>query len=113
MQKQKRSKIKKRIRSKIYGTAQIPRLFVFKSNQHIYASLVDDSVGKILLSFSDKKLSGENTDASSTAAKVGEELARLALKDGYTKAVFDRGGYRYHGKVKELAEGARKGGLIF
>lgn len=91
----------------------MPRLFVFKSNRHIYAGLVDDATGKTLLSFSDKKLKGKNANTVPTAAKVGEEFAKLAVKGGYKKAVFDRGGYRYHGKVKALAEGARKGGLKF
>ena len=103
-----------RVRAKIKGTVQRPRLLVFKSNKHLYGSLIDDVSGKTLFSFSDKKLPKSSIgNTKKTANLLGKELARLALSAGYKKVVFDRGGYKYHGKVKELAEGAREGGLQF
>lgn len=104
----------KRVRAKIQGTRQRPRLFVFKSNKHLYGSLIDDISGKTLLSLSDKKLSKSNIGNTKEAANLlGKELAKSAISAGYKKVVFDRGGYKYHGKIKELAEGAREGGLQF
>lgn len=103
-----------RVRAKIKGTTQRPRLFVFKSNKHLYGSLIDDISGKTLFSFSDKNLSKTNGGNTKEVANlVGKELAKSAVKAGYKKVVFDRGGYKYHGKIKELAEGAREGGLKF
>jgi large subunit ribosomal protein L18 len=103
----------KRVRAKIKVLAETPRLCVFRSNKHIYAQLIDDSEGKIILIASDlelKKKSGKKTDI---AARVGELLAGKAIEKKIEKAVFDRGGYQYHGRVKALADGARKGGLKF
>ncbi|MDX1607632.1 MAG: 50S ribosomal protein L18 [Candidatus Spechtbacterales bacterium] len=106
----------KRVRAKVKGTLQRPRLFVYKSNKHIYCGLADDTKGHVLMSFSDKKLSGKkekiNADTN-IAKKVGKEFGKLAIKEGYRKVIFDRGGYKYHGKVKALAEGAREAGLKF
>lgn len=102
-----------RVRGKVSGTPQRPRLFVFKSNKHIYCGLANDISGKVLLSYSDVKLGSKSSNTTETSYKVGEEFAKLAVKEGYKKVTFDRGGYRYHGKVKALAEGARSGGLVF
>ena len=104
----------KRVRGKISGTAECPRLDVFRSLQHIYAQLIDDVNGVTLVSAStvekDFKDYGGNKDA---AKKIGEEIAKRALNAGIKDVVFDRGGYLYHGRIKELAEGAREGGLNF
>lgn len=103
-----------RVRSKISGTAERPRLNVFRSAKHIYAQLIDDVAGRTLVSAStmDKGFEGKggNKDA---AKKIGLEIAKRAVEKGVTDVVFDRSGYIYHGRVKELAEGAREGGLKF
>jgi large subunit ribosomal protein L18 len=107
-------KRKARVRAKISGTADYPRLTVFKSNLHIYGQLVDDEKGKTLVSVSDlnlKQTVKENKVAVSQ--KVGEELAKKAITKKIKKVVFDRNGFKFHGRVKALAEGARKGGLEF
>ncbi len=109
-----RIKRHKRVRSKISGTAECPRLNVFRSTNNIYAQLIDDVKGVTLASASslDKEIDvyGGNKDA---ARKVGELIAKRAADKGITEVVFDRGGYIFHGRVKELAEGAREGGLKF
>lgn len=113
--KARRQKIRKRIRSTIRGTSERPRLSVFKSSKHIYAQLIDDLNGNTLVSASTltPELVEKATEASGVeAAKmVGELLAEKAKDAGITKTVFDRGGYKYHGQVKALADGAREGGL--
>lgn len=101
-----------RIRRKVSGTAARPRLAVFRSLQHIYAQLIDDAAGRTLASASDMKLAAKGSRTDSAAA-VGKALAEAAKAAGVTSAVFDRGGYRYHGRVKALAEAARAGGLEF
>lgn len=102
----------RRVRGKISGTPEIPRLDVFRSSKHIYAQIIDDVTGTTLVSASsmDKGFDGKggNTDA---AAKVGKAIAEKALEKGIQQVVFDRGGFVYHGRVKALAEGAREGGL--
>ena len=109
-----RLKRHKRVRSKISGTAECPRLNVFRSTNNIYAQLIDDVKGVTLASASslDKEIDvyGGNKDA---ARKVGQLIAKRAADKGITEVVFDRGGYIFHGRVKELAEGAREGGLKF
>jgi len=95
-----------RTRSKIKGTAVRPRLSVFRSNRYLSAQLIDDTVGTTLAAISRRAAKGE-------AAKIGEELAKLAKEKKIETVVFDRGGYRFIGKVKQLADGARKGGLKF
>ena len=109
-----RLKRHKRVRSKISGTAECPRLNVFRSTNNIYAQLIDDVKGVTLCSAStlDKEIDvyGGNKDA---ARKVGQLIAKRAADKGITDVVFDRGGYIFHGRVKELAEGAREGGLNF
>jgi len=105
-----------RTRSKINGAKERPRLNVFRSNTEISAQLINDESGKTLISFSSRNLpktktKGQNKIQISTL--VGEELAKKAKVKKISKVVFDRGGYKYHGRVKALAEGARKGGLKF
>lgn len=106
-----------RVRKRISGTPERPRLNVFRSLKHIYAQIIDDTTGSTLVSAStvDEALKGKlNSGSNKEAAReVGKLLARKALEKGITKVVFDRGGYLYHGRVKELAEGAREGGLEF
>ena len=110
---QARARRHRRIRGKIFGTAERPRLVVFRSNKGISAQLVDDASGKTLAGASWvglKSFSGNKTDQ---AAEVGKALAAAAKDAGVETCVFDRGGYLYHGRVKALAEGAREGGLKF
>lgn len=100
----------KRIRKYLSGTAKSPRLAVFRSSKHIYAQLIDDKIGKTLFSASDNKESGTKLEK---AYKVGKKLAEKATKSKITAVVFDRGGFLYHGRVAEVAKGAREGGLKF
>ncbi len=114
MTNKKLEKRKKRVRSRIRGITERPRLSVFRSNKQIYAQIIDDTLGKTLVSFSSKNLPKAKVSKMSKqeiAALVGEELAKAAKSLKISRAVFDRGGYRYHGRVKQVAEGARKGGL--
>lgn len=101
----------KRVRKNIAGVSDKPRVAVFKSGQHIYAQIIDDSKGVTLVSESDLKIkTGTKTER---ATKVGESLAQKAIKAKITKIVFDRGGFMYHGRIAAVAEGLRKGGLQF
>ena len=102
----------RRVRGKISGTGTCPRLDVFRSSKHIYAQLIDDVTGTTLVSASslDKDFEGFGGNIEA-AKKVGEAVAKKAADKGITKAVYDRGGFVYHGRVKALAEGAREGGL--
>lgn len=109
----RRTRIKQGIRSKVSGTSSIPRLSVFKSNRAIYAQIVDDLKGHTLAASNSIELGAKSNADLETAAKVGESIAARAKDAGIEAIVFDRGGYRYHGKVKALADGARKGGLKF
>ena len=96
------------------GTKDRPRLFVFRSNQHIYAQLVDDDKSKVLISASDKDIkSAKGTKKSDAAKQVGKLIAQKAIEAKIGKVVFDRGGVLFHGRIKALADGAREGGLIF
>ena len=109
-----RLKRHKRVRAKISGTAECPRLNVFRSLQHIYAQLIDDVAGVTLVSASSTEKDFTNYGGNKDAAKkIGLEIAKRALEKDITEVVFDRGGYIYHGRVQELAEGAREGGLKF
>lgn len=108
---ERRIKIKYRIRKRISGTAERPRLSVFRSNKQIYAQLINDETATTLASASSLGL--EKMPKIQQAAKVGELVAANALAAGITTVVFDRNGYLYHGRVKELADAARKGGLKF
>ena len=134
----KRSRRHGRVRAKIFGTSEKPRLCVFKSAKHIYAQLIDDEKGVTLASASDLELTSQSrrerktkvsrktdakqkheTDAKILSGKiaiafgVGKLIAGKALKNKIEKVIFDRGGYKYHGRIKALAEGAREGGLKF
>ena len=109
---ERRAKIKLHIRSKISGTAERPRLTVFRSNSQIYAQLIDDNAGKTLASASSLVIK-DKMNKKEQAAKVGEFIAKNAQEAGIKSVVFDRNGYLYHGRVRELAEAARKNGLIF
>ncbi|MCA1032778.1 50S ribosomal protein L18 [Bacillus timonensis] len=110
-----RKKRHARVRSKLTGTATRPRLNVFRSNQHIYAQVIDDVNSVTLASAStlDKDLTLDSTANLEAATKIGELVAKRALDKGITTVVFDRGGYLYHGRIKALAEAAREAGLEF
>ena len=112
-----------KIRAKVKGTPEVPRMAVFRSNAHIYVQLIDDANGKTLLSVSDKELKSSKAKASkdknengrriAVAKEVGLLAAEKAKKSKIEKVVFDRGGFKYHGRIKSVAEGAREGGLKF
>lgn len=112
-QQMRRVRLKQRIRSKVHGTEARPRLSVYRSNQHIYAQLIDDAKGVTLAaasSLEDGIAGGKPVEVS---REVGKRLASKAQEAGVQLAVFDRNGYKYHGRVQALAEGAREGGLVF
>ena len=94
------------------GTAECPRLSVFRSNTNIYAQIIDDGAGKTIVAASSSEIKEKGKKAD-IARMVGKTIAERAIKAGVTKVVFDRGGYRYHGRVKALADGAREGKLVF
>ncbi len=111
---ERRARIKRSIRKDMFGTAERPRLSVYRSNTQIYAQIIDDTAGKTLISSGSLK----NDDAQKInkveqAKLIGKDLAEKAVAGGITQVVFDRNGYLYHGRVKSLAEAAREGGLIF
>ncbi len=108
----RRLKIKARVRGKISGTAERPRLTVFRSNKQIYAQVIDDEAGRTLANASSLKLEATGTKQE-IAALVGKAVAEAALAAGVETVVFDRNGYLYHGRVKQLAEAAREAGLKF
>ncbi|ASK31659.1 50S ribosomal protein L18 [Chryseobacterium sp. T16E-39] len=111
---EKRIRIKRRVRGKISGSSELPRLSVYKSNKEIYAQLIDDKNGKTLVAASSRE---KGVDANGTkievSAAVGKAIAAKALAAGIESIVFDRNGFVYHGRVKALADGAREGGLKF
>ena len=109
---EKRLKIKRRVRGKVHGTSECPRLSVFRSNKQIYAQIIDDVAGNTLASASSLKIE-DKLPKKEVAAKVGELIASKAKEAGVEKVSFDRNGYLYHGRVKELANAARKSGLKF
>ena len=119
--KESRTKVRlkkhKRIRNRFSGTAERPRLAVFRSNNHMYAQIIDDSVGNTLVAAStlqkDVKAELEKTNNVDAAAYLGKVIAEKALEKGIKEVVFDRGGFIYHGKVKALADAAREAGLEF
>lgn len=123
IKQEKRYRRHKRVRAKIFGTARRPRFCVFRSARHIYAQLIDDEKGRTILAASDlelgrkvKTIEGKKekkTGKIAAAFELGKLIAQKALKKKIEKVVFDRGGYKYHGRVKALAEGARTGGLKF
>lgn len=108
---ERRIKIKYRVRNKVSGTTERPRMSVFRSNKQIYVQIINDIKGTTLVAAS--SLGMEKLPKKEQASKVGELIAKKALEAGITMVVFDRNGYLYHGRVKELADAARKGGLKF
>jgi large subunit ribosomal protein L18 len=112
---ERRYRIKKRIRKIVSGTAERPRLNVFRSNKQIYAQLIDDLSGQTLMAVSslNKDFAGAKGTKIEIALKVGKAIAEKAIALGITSVAFDRNGYLYHGRVKQLAEAAREGGLKF
>ena len=121
IKKQSRSEVRvkkhMKVLNRLSGTAERPRLAVFRSNNHMYAQIIDDTVGKTLVSAStlqkDVKAQLENTDDVAAAAYLGTVIGKKAVEAGIEEVVFDRGGYIYHGKVKALADAAREAGLKF
>jgi large subunit ribosomal protein L18 len=112
---ERRSRIKRRVRTVVSGTADRPRLSVFRSNKQIYVQLIDDNQGNTILTVSskDKDIAEKEGSKSEKAAMVGKIVAEKAKASGINEVVFDRNGYLYHGRVKQLADAARKGGLKF
>jgi large subunit ribosomal protein L18 len=112
-----RGVVRRRVRSKVQGSTERPRLSVFKSGKHIYAQVIDDKTGRTVAHASsldaDLKKGGKGAANRSTATRVGKLVAERAKAKGIARVVFDRGGYIYHGKVKALADAAREGGLEF
>lgn len=103
----------RRVRKKILAIKKYPRLTVFRSNRYIYVQVVDDKTGKTLLSASEKELDGQKLNKTEKAKLVGKKLAETAKKKKIISVVFDKGPYKFHGRIKALAEGAREGGLEF
>jgi len=110
-----RQRIKYRIRRKVFGTAERPRLCVYRSLKHIYAQVVDDAAGRTLVSASslDKDFPNKTGYNKQAATELGKIIARRSIDKGIEQVVFDRNGFRYHGRVRTLAEAAREGGLKF
>lgn len=114
--RQKQIRRHARVRAKAIGNASRPRLSVFRSNQHIYAQLIDDAAGNTLVAANDVELKGKKGAKEKKivfAERVGEMLAERALQKNIKNVIFDRSGYRFHGMIKAIAEGARKKGLLF
>lgn len=108
-----RTRIHKRIRAKIKGTTKRPRLCVFRSHKHMYVQIIDDSLQKTICAASDGALGKGKHTKSERAKMVGTEIAKKAKSAGVESVVFDRGGFRYYGRVKHVAQAAREGGLLF
>jgi len=102
----------KRTRGNMFGTAEMPRLSVFRSNRSIYAQLIDDSTSKTMLGVNEKQLVDHKGTKSEKSKALGVHLAKLALEKDIKKAIFDRGSYQYHGRVAAFAQGVREGGLL-
>lgn len=110
---EKRQRRHKKVRAKIFGTAKKPRLCVFRTAKHIYAQIIDDEKGKTILSSKDFNIKKDKQGKINSANEVGKLIAEKALEKKIKEVVFDRGGYKYHGRVKAIAEAARKTGLKF
>ena len=113
LKRRKRLRNKARQRKKIFGTSQRPRLVVFRSSRHIYAQVINDSLGKVVAQVSTLKSRDLKESGCVAAERMGKELARQAKNKKVDKIVFDRNGFIYHGRIKALAQGARSEGLIF
>jgi len=109
----KRLKRRRRVRAKVRGTADRPRLSIFRSNRGMFVQLVDDTAGRTLVAVSWTEADFRSLGSMEQAKAIGEAIAKRAKEAGIESAVFDRGGYQYHGRVAALAEGAREGGLAF
>ena len=109
----RRFRIRRGIRKKMEGTAERPRLSVFKSNTGIYAQIIDDGAGRTLAHASSYELGNKKNATVEISKNVGKRIAEAAVENGISSVIFDRGGYLYHGQIKALAEGAREGGLKF
>lgn len=107
---QKRKLRKRRVRAKVFGTAKQPRMAVYKSLGNCYVQIIDDQAGKTLVASDDRKMKGNKTEK---AEELGKQIAELAKKKSINTVVFDRGGFKYHGRIKAVAEGARSAGLKF
>jgi large subunit ribosomal protein L18 len=112
VKREARTRRHRRVRKKVMGTAERPRLSVFRSSRHIYAQLIDDFAGRTVVSASTQTVDGSGTPLE-RAKEVGLDLARRAQEAGIEQVTFDRGGFRFHGRVEALAQGARQGGLEF
>ena len=108
----KRTRIHTKIRKRVSGTASRPRLSIFRSNKHMYAQLINDETGKVLISVSDFKMKSKKGKVEQSM-EIGKQMAKEALAKKIESVVFDRGGNRYHGRIKAVADGAREGGLKF
>lgn len=115
IRKQRRQRRKRGLRKRIFGTPQRPRLSIYRSLKHTYAQVIDDLSGHTLAfaSTNEKSLKAEGSGNAKAAAEIGKRIAERAKEKGVSNVVFDRNGYRYHGRVKALADAARKGGLSF
>jgi len=111
--RQQKARRHRRIRAKISGTAERPRISVFRSNKHVYAQLIDDNARVTIAAASDAEVKKSGGTPIETAREVGKLLAKRAGEKTIKKALFDRSGYKYHGNVKAIADGAREGGLEF
>lgn len=111
--KEKRITRHKRVRAKIKGTSERPRLSVFKSNSHFFIQLIDDESGKTIISASDHQVKIKSKDKKIIAFEIGKIIGKKAREKGINNVVFDRGGYKFHGMILELAKGAKEGGLKF
>jgi len=109
----RRNKIKYRIRKKVRGTSELPRLSIYRSNTDMYAQLINDDAAHTILAMNSRKLTIANGSKSERAKETGRKIAEAAIAAGIKQVVFDRNGFLYHGRVKALAEGAREGGLQF
>ena len=108
---QRRQRVKRGVRAKVTGTVERPRLTVFRSNRHIYAQLIDDTSGRTLVAASSREQGTDTGKPVDVSKAVGSRLAERAKEAGISIAVFDRNGYKYHGRIRALAEGVREGGL--
>lgn len=111
--RERRLRIKRRIRNKISGTSEIPRLTVFRSNKEIYSQIIDDVNGKTICAASSLKIDKKGLTKTDLSKKVGTAIAEAAKTAGISEVVFDRSGYLYHGRVKAVAEAAREAGIKF
>ena len=110
---QRRAKIKKRVRKNIFGTPEMPRLSIYRSNKEFYAQLIEDVNGKTLAAASSLKMKSDGLSSMDVAKAVGAELAKNAIAVNVESVVFDRNGFLYHGRIKAFADGAREAGLKF